>query len=97
MVVSSDGQLVAYCVGWHENAREGHGYIEPVGTHAGFRQRGFAKAVIAECFARLKANGIRFVNIASSAEPDVSNYLYESLSPVSKREVHKYGKQVKPS
>lgn len=97
MAVSPDGQPVAYCVGWHENARGGYGYIEPVGTHTDFRQRGFAKAVITECFSRLKANGIRFVEIASHAEPDVSNFLYESLSPTSKREVHKYGKQVKPT
>lgn len=94
MVMSPDGQPVAYCVGWHETAREGYGYIEPVGTHADFRRRGFAKAVITECFARLKANGIHTVEIASDAEPEVSNLLYESLCPATKRDVHKYGKHV---
>lgn len=91
MVVTPDRQPVAYCVGWQEQAREHCGYIEPVGTHAGYRQRGFAKAVIRECFARMKANGIQIVEIASSAEPDISNILYDSLSPQTKREVHKYG------
>lgn len=90
MVVSPDKSPVAYCVGWHEQAREHCGYIEPVGTHAEYRQRGFAKAMIRECFARMKANGIQIAEIASSAEPDISNLLYDSLSPQTKREVHKY-------
>ena len=94
-VVSPDEQPVAYCIGWHERAREQSGYIEPVGTHAAFRRRGFAKAVIRECFARMKANGIRTVEIASRAEPAVANLLYDSLGPVCKREVHKYRKDVR--
>lgn len=92
MVISPDGQPTSYCVGWHEGAREGNGFIEPVGTHADFRRRGFATAVIKECFARLKGNGIHTVEIASGAEPNPSNLLYESLSPATKREVHSYGK-----
>lgn len=92
MVISPDGQPAAYCVGWHEGARAGNGFIEPVGTHADFRRRGLATAVIKECFARLKRNGIHTVEIASSAEPNPSNFLYESLSPATKREVHSYGK-----
>ncbi len=94
VVVSPDKQHVAYCVGWHEKATEDGGYIEPVGTHAAYRRRGFAKAVIRACFARMKANGIRTVEIASRAEPAVSNYLYDSLSPQIKREVHKYASVV---
>ena len=92
MAIAPDGQPAAYCVGWHEGAREGNGFIEPVGTHADFRRRGFATAVIKECFARLKKDGIHTVEIASGAEPNPSNFLYESLSPATKREVHSYGK-----
>ena len=66
MVVSPDNQPVAYCIGWH-SAEENSGYIEPVGTHADFRQRGFAKAINKECFSRMKANGIKVVEIASMA------------------------------
>ena len=94
MVVSPDDQPVAYCAGWHDSADDRRGYIEPVGTHAGYRRRGFATALIRECFARMKANGIKSVGIASSAEPDVANYLYDSLSPKTKREVHRYSKEV---
>jgi ribosomal protein S18 acetylase RimI-like enzyme len=93
-VISPDKQHVAYCIGWPDQANDRSGYIEPVGTHAAYRQRGFAKAVIQECFTRMKANGINTVTIASNAEPDVSNFLYDSLSPQTKREVHKYAKTV---
>jgi mycothiol synthase len=92
VVVSPEGMHVAYCVGWHEHALEHAGYIEPVGTHSAYRRRGFATAVIKECFRRMKANGIRTVEIASRAEPNVSNYLYDSLHPQIRREVHKYAK-----
>ncbi|MCB0008113.1 MAG: GNAT family N-acetyltransferase [Anaerolineales bacterium] len=92
VVLSPDNRPVAYCVGWHEPAKEGYGYIEPVGTHAEFRRRGLAKAVIRECFARMKANGIKIVEIASRAEPAVANYLYDALAPQARREVHKYKK-----
>ena len=59
VVVSPEGEHVAYCVGWHDRAKDHAGYIEPVGTHAAYRRRGFASAVIKECFRRMKANGIR--------------------------------------
>jgi len=94
VVVAPDKQQVAYCIGWPEQTADDKGYIEPVGTHAAFRRRGFAKAVIQECFARMRANGIRTVEIASRAEPAVANYLYDALSPQTKREVHKYAKAV---
>lgn len=94
MVVSPDKQPVAYCVGWPERSNKNKGYIEPVGTHAEYRQRGFAKAVIRECFTRMKTNGIQFVVIASAPEPAVGNFLYDSLSPKIRREVHKYSKKV---
>lgn len=92
-ILSPDKQHVAYCIGWHDSAQEGWGYIEPVGTHAAYRRRGFARAVIQECFARMKANGIHTVEIASRAEPHISNYLYDALSPQTKRKVHKYVKK----
>ena len=93
-VISPDKQQVAYCIGWHDRVKEHRGYIEPVGTHPAYRQRGFAKAVNKECFRRMKANNITTVGIASRAEPAVANYLYNSLSPQTKREVHKYAKTV---
>ncbi|MEZ4637362.1 MAG: GNAT family N-acetyltransferase [Caldilineaceae bacterium] len=93
-VVSTDGRQVAYCIGWRDHRNAHSGFVEPVGTHADFRRRGFAKAINQECFRRMKADGIKLVEIASRAEPNVSNFLYDSLGPREKREVHKYVKQV---
>jgi ribosomal protein S18 acetylase RimI-like enzyme len=93
MVISPEKQPVAYCVGWHDQAKEQSGYIEPVGTHAAYRQSGLAKAVIRECFSRMQINGIKAVEITSPAEPAIANLLYDSLSPQAKREVHKYTKK----
>ena len=75
-----------------ERANDTHGAIEPVGTHADDRRRGFAGAVIRECFVRMQEAGIQQVEIASRVEPDISNHLDDSLLPASKREVHKYRK-----
>jgi ribosomal protein S18 acetylase RimI-like enzyme len=96
VVRSPEGQHVAYCIGWHERATDQSGYIEPVGTHSAFRRRGFAKALITECFARMKDNGVLTVGISSWAEPAVANFVYDSLSPRTKREVHKYAKKTPP-
>lgn len=93
-VISPGAQHVAYCLGWHNRAKEHAGYIEPVGTHAAYRRRGFAKAIIKACFSRMKANGIETVDIASRAEPDISNFLYDALAPHTRRKVCKYGKKV---
>jgi len=97
MVLSRDGTPVSFCVGWREPAATDEGNIEPVGTHAAYRRRGLAQAVVRECFARMKAAGIRRVRIASVAEPAVGNHLYDSLSPMTKREVHRYAKTFRPS
>jgi hypothetical protein len=48
----------------------------------------------AECLLQSRLYGIKVVEIVSPAEPDVANYLYDSLSPRDKREVHRYSKKV---
>ena len=97
MVLSGDGTPVSFCVGWREPTTADAGNIEPVGTHAEYRRRGLAQAVVRECFARMRAAGIRTVRIASVAEPAVGNFLYDSLSPSTKREVHRYAKTFRES
>lgn len=90
--VNDKGQLVAYCIGWHDPAKNGAGYVEPVGTHADFRRRGLASAIIKECFIRMKKRGIYVADISSEAEPATANYLYDSLNPTKKIKIHKYVK-----
>ena len=100
---SNAGQIVGLCISEYGHndlfievlpGYEGiYAAIFHFGTHAAYRRRGFAKAVIKACFGRMRANGIHTVEIASRAEPDISNYLYDALSPQTKREVHKYAKK----
>jgi len=55
-----------------------------------YRRNGFATALAGECFKRLKHMGVKMVSIASVAEPDISNLLYESLNPVGVKKAYKY-------
>jgi GNAT superfamily N-acetyltransferase len=80
-----DGKVIgAVCFGWVD-LRNMVGELEPVGTHPSYRRRGLATAVIRENFRRMQNLGIFRALIASGAEPNPSNRLYESLHPVDKQ------------
>ena len=81
LVAAPDGRCAAYCMGWIEEHDASKGYVEPMGTHSDFRRMGFASALAKECFKRLHALGVDLAAIASDAEPNISNFLYESLNP----------------
>ena len=92
-VLSRAGQYVAFCLacpGWRNRVAE----IDPVGAHPEFRRRGFAKALLGECFRRLRAAGIERAYIGSAPEPYHSNRLYESLRPVARYEAHSWVKRL---
>src|SRR5690606_10867090 len=62
-VMAPDGRFVAGC----EALIDAHNLeadIERVCTHSEFRRRGFARAVIQECMARLRQMGMRYAYIA---------------------------------
>ena len=90
VIVSPQGESVAYCMGWVEENDPKSGYIEPMGVHTDYRRNGLATALAKECFKRLSKMGVEHVSIASHAEPDVSNFLYESLNPTSVKRAYKY-------
>jgi GNAT superfamily N-acetyltransferase len=92
-VVSPEGEHVAFCLAWL-NPQTRMAEIDPVGTHPDYRRQGFAKAVISECFRRLQTNGIRYAYIGSAPEPNISNYLYQSLQPVEKYREHRWVKKL---
>jgi ribosomal protein S18 acetylase RimI-like enzyme len=90
VIVNPQGESVAYCMGWVEENDAKSGYIEPMGVHTDYRRNGFGTILAKECFKRLDDMGVERVSIASHAEPDVSNFLYESLNPVSVKRGYRY-------
>lgn len=90
LIVNSEGECVAYCMGWVEENDPKTGFIEPMGTHSDYRKNGFGKVLAKECFKRLSEKGVEKVWIVSFAEPNVSNFLYESLKPTSVKRSYTY-------
>ncbi len=90
VIVNPQNESVAYCMGWIEENDPKTGFIEPMGVHSDYRKNGFGKALAKECFKRLGNLGVEKVWIVSRAEPDVSNFLYESLKPASIKRSYRY-------
>lgn len=90
IVINGDNKPVAYCTAWIEQYDGKLGYIEPMGTHADFRRMGFGTALAKEGFSRLHDKGVRLATIASNAEPDISNLLYDSLGPIAKKSGYEF-------
>lgn len=90
VIVNPQGESVAYCMGWVEEINPKVGYIEPMGTHSEYRKNGFGKALAKECFKRLATMGVETAWVASNAEPDISNFLYEALKPASVKRSYRY-------
>ncbi len=86
-IVAPDGQVVAFCLAWLDEKNR-VAEIDPVGTRPDYRKRGFAKAVVTDCFIRLHRNGIAKAHIQGFSEP--ANKLYDSLMPGEKYGLLKY-------
>lgn len=90
VIVNPQGESVAYCMGWVEENDAKSGFIEPMGVHSDYRRNGFGAALAKECFRRLYDMGVERAWIASNAEPDISNFLYDSLNPSSIKRSYRY-------
>ena len=95
VIVNSEGESVAYCMGWLEENNPKSGYIEPMGVHSDYRRNRFGIALAKECFKRLQAMGAEKAWVASNAEPHISNFLYESLNPISIKRSYTYSLNIK--
>jgi len=90
VIVNPQGDSVAYCMGWVAENDPKSGYIEPMGVHTDYRRNGFGTALAKECFKRLGKMRVEKVSIASHAEPNISNFLYQSLKPASVKRAYRY-------
>ncbi len=90
VVLNGQQQSVGYCMGWIEEINPRSGYIEPMGVHTDHRMRGLGTALAKECFRRLNDLGVESAWVASRAEPDISNYLYDALKPQKIKRSYRY-------
>lgn len=93
IVLSPDGEPVSVAHAWMES-EFCTAEIEPVATHPDHRRLHLAEAAITEAFNRLSICGARVVWIASGAEPNPSNRLYERLNPISLWSQHRWAKKL---
>lgn len=92
-VVAPDGEHAAFCLARldrHSQVAE----IDPIGTRPDYQRRGLAHALVAECFRRLRACGMRYAYIGSGPEPAVGNRLYVALQPSTVAQEHQWAKQL---
>jgi len=75
-----DGAFVSYVLCWYDEVNR-VGEFEPVGTHAGFRRRGFGAAVCTYALQRLREEGAqKAIVYAGGRDEDLqARALYESL------------------
>lgn len=91
IVLSADGEPVSLAHGWADG-QFATAEIDPVATHPDHRRKHLAEAAIIEAFNRLTARGTRVAWIASGAEPNPSNRLYERLAPTGLWTLHRWTK-----
>ena len=91
--ITPDGEHASFCFAWIDRVNR-IAEIEPIGTRPEYQKRGLAKAMVAECFRKLRDEGIDLAYIASGPEPLPANKLYESLNPVRRWNERKWVRQV---
>jgi len=86
-VIDKEGVHVAGCCGFVDYENK-FAEIERVCTHSEYRRRGFAEAVIRECFKRLTNNGFTYAYITGFN--DGANHLYDKLGAVEQKNWYHY-------
>lgn len=78
IALAPDGQVAAFCLIWLD-ARNRAGLFEPVGTAAGFRRLGLARAAMGYGLAELRRRGMRTAIVAHDATNAPAQALYVGL------------------
>jgi ribosomal protein S18 acetylase RimI-like enzyme len=75
LVETESGELVANLICWRDEG-SAIGSFEPVGTHARYRKRGLARALILEGLRRLKRRGMRWARVSTAHfnRPAIATY-----------------------
>jgi ribosomal protein S18 acetylase RimI-like enzyme len=75
VVIGPDGTFVAFALTWYDELNK-IGYLEPVGTHKDYRQRGLGKAVVLYGMRQMAANGMRYASVAHFSNNEAAQGLY---------------------
>ena len=86
-LVDENGRHLSSCVAFIDH-RNNYAEIEKICTHNEYRNRGFAEAVIRECFRRLYKEGIQYAYITGYS--NAAKNLYEKLGAVKSKNWYSY-------
>ncbi len=92
VAVALDGQLVAFCICWLNQAPQPSGQVEPLGVHKEFRQMGLGKSILLEGLRRLRERGAQSMYVETDNYRDEAFALYESVDFRVQHEVLVYRK-----
>jgi len=96
VVVTSDGRLAAFCVGWLGKGDGRNeplsGHIEPLGVLEDFRGLGLGRAILSECLRRMHRYGVNQGYVETDKYRNAVLGLYEAVGFQTIREVLVYGK-----
>jgi mycothiol synthase len=89
VAVAPEGRVAAFTVIWLDPLNR-VGNFAPVGTHAAFRRRGLARAVMLEGLARMHASGMRSATVEYDATNAAAAALYAGIGFVKRFETFGY-------
>jgi ribosomal protein S18 acetylase RimI-like enzyme len=78
VVESPDGQLVAFCVCWLDEAT-GAGHVEPLGCHHDFRKYALGRVALSHGLHRLQCLGAQNIFVETDSYRNTAFRLYESF------------------
>lgn len=78
VVVTPDGQLVAFCICWFDETSR-NGQVEPLGCHKEFRQYALGRVALSEGLQCLQALGVKNIFVETDNDLNTAFRLYESF------------------
>jgi ribosomal protein S18 acetylase RimI-like enzyme len=78
VVEAPDGQLVAFCVCWFDEA-SGTGHVEPLGCHQDFRKYALGRVALSHGLHRLQSLSAKNIFVETDSYRNTAFRLYESF------------------
>ncbi len=68
VVVAPNGELAAFCLGSFDDSNKDEGYLDPIGVHPDYWQKGLGAAIMTCGLLELKKQGVTLVKLGTSSE-----------------------------